>query len=635
MKKNGAVISLLILLQVLFGLPVVDGYGQVAPAEKQKPKEVDNSGQFQVPADDFYHFEGMKGPNEATVVKPPQGNAWDRYAFGSSSRLALLVTDEKSDWLGLAHGLKSHGIPFKVTRSFQDAVQHRMIIAYPMVSGRTATAEEISKLSNYVQTGGTLVAVDPLASPMQKLLGFAQAIPSRQHQTLTFIGNPLSWPLEDGREKSVIINGTSPETIMGTHSFLYPRSQVVAAYEDGSAAIIKQEYGRGAAYGVGVDIGHWLLNGYNSRAELSSRSYVNEYEPTLDVVMQWLKSIYQKAEPDAVTVGTVPGGKALSVVLSHDVDFTQSVVNAPVFAEYEKSAGVPATYFIQTKYIRDYYDEIFFNKQYLPYIQRLRELGMEIGSHSVSHSRIMSAFPLGSGQEAYPEYKPYISGTYFVHNSTLLGELRVSKYVLEQSTGASVTSFRAGHLENPTVLPQSLEACGYRYSSNMTANAALTHLPFQLTFSRDNREETDIYEFPITIEDELDPPMDARLDKAIALGQRIARYGGCMVVLIHPNVTGPKLAFEKGLVEAFRQKAWFGSIGEFGRWWAARDRTEVDVKRQNQNRLVQLRFGQEIKELSLDVPPGWTLQEGPGQQLGSQVLVTSPPGEVTLVFSVR
>ena len=58
-------------------------------------------------------------------------------------------------------------------------------------------------------------------------------------------------------------------------------------------------------------------------------------------------------------MGTVPGGKALSVVLSHDVDFTQSVVNAPVFAEYEKSAGVPATYFIQTKYIRDYYDEIF------------------------------------------------------------------------------------------------------------------------------------------------------------------------------------------------------------------------------------------------------------------------------------
>ena len=32
-------------------------------------------------------------------------------------------------------------------------------------------------------------------------------------------------------------------------------------------------------------------------------------------------------------------------------------------------------------------------------IERLQQLGMEIGSHSVSHSRVFSRFELGSGEE--------------------------------------------------------------------------------------------------------------------------------------------------------------------------------------------------------------------------------------------
>jgi hypothetical protein len=60
-----------------------------------------------------------------------------------------------------------------------------------------------------------------------------------------------------------------------------------------------------------------------------------------------------------VTIGTVPFGRSLSVMLTHDVDFTQSMANAVSYAEYEKSQGVVGTYFIQTKYIRDYNDDIF------------------------------------------------------------------------------------------------------------------------------------------------------------------------------------------------------------------------------------------------------------------------------------
>src|SRR5438067_6345648 len=52
--------------------------------------------------------------------------------------------------------------------------------------------------------------------------------------------------------------------------------------------------------------------------------------------------------------------------------------------EYEKNQDVIGYYFIQTKYIRDYNDDNCFPPQ------KLVKLGMEIGSHTVAHSRSFS-----------------------------------------------------------------------------------------------------------------------------------------------------------------------------------------------------------------------------------------------------
>ena len=616
----------------ILGMSTAAAYGQVGPSDPRQPRQIDNSGSFRVEAADLYVAPGVNGPAAPSAVAPVE-DSWGRYDQGEGSRLAVLVTDVKSDWLGLAHGLKSAGIPFRLTKDYREALRHKAILAYPMISGGTVSTEAVAALSQHVQNGGVLVAVQPLANSMRNLFGFTEAIPSRQQKSLSFQKGALSWALDDAREAALTINGSAPEAVLGTYSFLFPTGKVVAAYEDGKAAIIRKDYGGGAAYAVGLDLGHWLLTGYNSRAESSARSYVNDYEPSLDILLQWLKEVYRNAEKNAVFLGSVPSGKALAVLLTHDVDFTKSVVNALAYAEYEKSMGIRGTYFIQTKYIRDYYDEIFFNEAYLPYLRKLKELGMEVGSHTVSHSYVFADLPLGSGAESYPSYQPFISGRYAIHNATVLGELRVSKFLLEQGTGAAVASFRAGHLQNPLMLPQALAATGYRYSSNVTANTALTQRPFQLNYSRSSQGEVPIYEFPIAIEDELEPPMDKRLDKALALSAKVARYGGLLNVLIHPNVLGEKLAFEQGLVNALKDKAWFGSLGEYGRWWAARDAAEADVSIQGQLRQVRLRLTQAVEELPLEVPAGWMLQSGPGRIQGGQVLISAPAGEAVLTFT--
>lgn len=83
-----------------------------------------------------------------------------------------------------------------------------------------------------------------------------------------------------------------------------------------------------------------------------------------------------------------------------------------------------------------------------------------------------------------------------------------------------------------------------------------------------------------TIEDEESPLLGDRLLPALALADRLARYGGLFVVLIHAEIKDYKLRFEKALVEELRQRAWFGTPREFAEFWAARDKASVDVERQ-------------------------------------------------------
>ena len=69
---------------------------------------------------------------------------------------------------------------------------------------------------------------------------------------------------------------------------------------------------------------------------------------------------------------------------------------------------------------------------------------------------------------------------------------------MEQIENVKIESFRPGGLRNPYFLPQALESVGYKYSSSVTANNSLTHLPFELNYSRETDSETNIFEFPVT-----------------------------------------------------------------------------------------------------------------------------------------
>ena len=82
-----------------------------------------------------YRFDGVSGPTEKTVVPDEGTTSWTQFDRGGTSRLAILLTDPDSSWLGLAHGLKTIGVPFRITRDYREAIKHQAVLVYPNISG--------------------------------------------------------------------------------------------------------------------------------------------------------------------------------------------------------------------------------------------------------------------------------------------------------------------------------------------------------------------------------------------------------------------------------------------------------------------------------------------------------------------
>ena len=121
--------------------------------------------------------------------------------------------------------------------------------------------------------------------------------------------------------------------------------------------------------------------------------------------------------------------------------------------------------------------------------------------------------------------------------------------------------------------------------------------------------ESQIFEFPVTIEDEEGKLLN-RIDESIALAEQISRHGGLVNILIHTNITGQKLEFEKLFIETFKGRAWFTHLSNYGQWWQARDSIYIDVEEPSPNvRLLIVDSGLAIEGLSLKLPLNWILAD--------------------------
>ena len=523
-----------------------------------------------LPADEMHVFPGVRGPKTASTVVEAPPTPISEFERGGPHRLAILVTDPQSGWLGLVRGFRALGVPITVTENVQRALTHKVVVVYPIISGQVFEGNEIRALAQHVRGGGTVVAFNLAGGGLEELFG---VLPGVEKTSRT----RLRWSAAVGESEvdEIAVSGTG-EARVGSIGYENVSADVLGRFEDGSAAATCRTVG-GRACLLGIDLGSLAQRSMNGRAESISRRFVNGYEPSLDSLFRWLRDIYVEGEPMPWLVSPSPAGHEVSILFTHDVDFGPSVQNSPAFAEALEARGVRGTFFVQTKYMKDYNDSIFFDEGALPVLADLRARGHEMGSHTVAHSGRFEFMALGDGKERYPAYRPRVTSVATVDDATILGELRVSKYLLETLLDTEVSSFRPGRLSYPFSLPQAMVATDYQYSSSITANIVLTHLPFQLTDGRADGALLPVFEFPVTIEDEALPRLGDRIDAANLVIERIARDQGVAVILTHPNITDHKLRFVEAVADRWRGRAWMGTMDAFGDWWSRRDTLETDV----------------------------------------------------------
>lgn len=250
---------------------------------------------YDVRKNEIFIANDVNGPEDKSVFSPKSSTSWTRYSSGSGSRLAILLTDTTASWLGIAHGLKLIGVPFIITTDYRKAVDHSVVMVYPIVSGASLSPEALQTLANFPRNGGTLIGIQVLGA-LNEIFGFQEPVPSKQHFEIIIPKDSetvITSEFTDPKELEISLGNKEKfkETI-GTYSYSKPQLNPIATYEDKSAAITQKFYENGRAYAFGFDIGFLILKGHNIRHQDFNRSPVNNFEPTIDVVLRIIKNIY-------------------------------------------------------------------------------------------------------------------------------------------------------------------------------------------------------------------------------------------------------------------------------------------------------------------------------------------------------
>lgn len=496
-------------------------------------------------------------------------------------QVAVLWTnagDGPENPLAVVHALKGMGIPFFVTRDLKQALGHRLVILYPGVDARTFTGAQAQQLIAFVQQGGNILAQNVSWGGVKALFGFQNFAPSRKryHLAFTATADLVTKYLNRPEERETRLGGEQYSEIIWSNGYVANDvARVLARFDDGSAALLTNSLGKGKVYLLGLSLADVVLRSQNNHDYEAERHYVNAFEPGADVWMLVLRAWYEGYAKDWARVSTIPNGQRSALLLSHDVDWENSFAPGLDFARVENANQARSTFFIQTKYVDDANSKAFFFEPNIGVLRQLKAGGSSIGSHSIIHSRGFNKFELGTGQETYANYHPLGLGFDTASGATVFGEVRVCKELLDgEIPGQQTTFFRAGHLRVPVSLPEALVRSGYQFDSSFTADDVLTNFPYALPRDLGFEEDSGVYEFPVTIEDEEAPGFAKRVPQALEVILANAENGAVSVLLVHSNESHFKAAAEQDLLQQLPPDISKMDMLSFAQFWRARDRLQ-------------------------------------------------------------
>jgi hypothetical protein len=515
--------------------------------------------------------------------------------------------DTEEDDLAVCHVLAPSGIPHVHVTSVPDpAVYPFLAVAGTLEFSGQLTNPERDALQAYVQNGGTLFLWLPSDSGLLS--------PSRLNLTVAYthtdpsstFRRPLTFVLTTGDHALSYIDynaqGETGEEAEVNWRMIYPpgasfptlgydassgAGQVLATWDDGGAALVRRDLGTGRAYVFG-----WRLRLILTQAEREILADESERPPWTDtprlgadICRLLVRGAYEGwAGTNAQIRGFAPEGKKAALIVTHDVDDATSYEQMPVFAQYESSQGITATYNLTTSPYDNGEEAGFYNASGIQDAKDALALGHDIESHSFGHfwdfgvagRAPYSLTPAETAANYEPEDLCYGESptTACTTGLSVLGEEGVSRWLLESDLSITVEGFRSGYLAIPARFFEGLSNTGYRRDSSYASGATRGSFPF-VAFEAPGGAVTThpITEYPIALSD--DELTDTNLEQVLDKWENVIRVNynnhAPTVLLIHTALPGPRLAAEQGIIQrvADLTDLWIGDWKTFAEFWEA------------------------------------------------------------------
>ncbi len=545
---------------------------------------------------------------------------WSTAVFGQTSAtskartVALLDVTTRNSETGdgevysARHVLKVAGLPFIETTNIDTARKYGTILVSSKIETFTFSLAERDSFSNYVTQGGILIAPHIKDANFYPMFGInSNASASNNYKLIfnTFLGDPSFRWLDDTLEQTIILGDTSYAAVINTRSFGLNGALSLAKYDSNTDAITKYAFGSGHTYALGVTFKNIIQLNQLNRDFNSNRSYSNGFEPTSDAIILFIKGIITAHHPKSVWLHTSPYNSKSTLMITHDIDATSGYDTMRFYADYENQIGLSATYLITTHYINDGVLSDFYNVTSIPKVQYVLSQGHVLGSHSVGHFTDFDEetyFPLGVLGNTAGSYVPFNSGSSSTTGGTVLGELEVSKGLLNSNFGVNIKTFRAGHLCFNDKLGNALDTLGYAYNTTMSANDALTNFPYRIRADRANSGVlTKVWEFPMTLSDVFasNPITFANYPQKVStwldVVTRNKRNFAPTVLLIHPT-RYYKLNAEQDLINQLPADVYVSGLETFADYWLERD--SIQFTSVNKNDTITVVIPQQYLPLS-------------------------------------
>jgi peptidoglycan/xylan/chitin deacetylase (PgdA/CDA1 family) len=523
------------------------------------------------------------------------------------STVAVLALSEKdgSEVTAVENALEMLGVPYETTHAFASAVRAPMVVLAGTLTNVSVSPANRERLYSFVESGGVLLATHVQGDQFFPLFGVAAFSTTRENFRLRFMDSSVDAALHyinRPEERDIVLGDPKRyREFNWTTQYKPAGAATLGKFPNGAAAFIRNYYGRGIAYSLGLSFNDSTLRlGLGQSYEAESQ-WANVFAPSADVIRMLLRAVYESSVHPFVLIHTIPDGLETALLLSHDIDARESFRNSIAFAALEQRYGATSTFFVTTKYFSDTTDSDYYTRENSGYLRELFARGFDLGSHTVSHLKTFNRFPLGDPGVRFATYRPLVAPTVF-------GEVLVSKELLERDIpGQHTIAFRAGELSHPPQLIHALEKVGYLVDSTRAAGSTLTNYAYRpLREAHLGSSVSSMIEVPVTLDDSMGYLTPASFDQAVAQWTAIvaanAENNNITCLLIHPTDTTYKLAAEERLLQACRPKpVWIGSVTRFGLF--ARARAAVRVAAFATENQILLRLNQPRAEL----PPGLTL----------------------------